>query len=412
MTTPARVAVVGAGAIAQVAHLPVLRRLPGVEVSAICDADVGKAQALARRFEVQEYYDDIEDVLRHSRSDAVVLCTPSGLHAEETVQAAAAGRHVITEKPMATRWEDGRRMVQACDRAGVRLFVVKQNRRNPTLQLLKRAVDGGRFGRIHAVQVNVFWNRPQSYYDSAAWRGTWEFDGGALMNQASHYVDLLEWLIGPVESVRNLLEALRGGLVPIRGRIQRYDVAQVGGVEWLAHHLLLDQLPAESVAGRRPAWVVGVAEEKLFWRDLRRVLFAGTTFRVFGRLARDGAQESWSAFQLAQVLETAIPELEETLARAKAAGFSAVILTVDVPVAGNRERDHANGFTVPPRVNWRTASQALARPGYLWDLMTTPRIGAAPTGERLPNAVSEREPDNQRADRPGHGPAISLFSTT
>lgn len=105
---------------------------------------------------------------------------------------------------MATRWSDGLRLVRACDDAGVRLFVVKQNRRNPTLQLLKRAVTGGRFGRIYMVQVNVFWSRPQSYYDSAPWRGTWEFDGGALMNQASHYVDLLDWLIGPVESVQTM----------------------------------------------------------------------------------------------------------------------------------------------------------------------------------------------------------------
>jgi UDP-N-acetyl-2-amino-2-deoxyglucuronate dehydrogenase len=92
-------------------------------------------------------------------------------------------------------------MVRACDEAGVRLFVVKQNRRNRTLQLLKRAVDLGRFGRIYMVTVNVFWSRPQSYYDSAPWRGTWEFDGGAFMNQASHYVDLLDWVVGPVESV-------------------------------------------------------------------------------------------------------------------------------------------------------------------------------------------------------------------
>jgi UDP-N-acetyl-2-amino-2-deoxyglucuronate dehydrogenase len=103
---------------------------------------------------------------------------------------------------MATHWQDGKRMVAACDAAGVHLFVVKQNRRNPTLQLLKRAVTRGRFGRIYMVNVNVFWSRPQSYYDSAAWRGTWEFDGGAFMNQASHYVDLLDWLIGPVESVQ------------------------------------------------------------------------------------------------------------------------------------------------------------------------------------------------------------------
>jgi len=103
---------------------------------------------------------------------------------------------------MATHWQDGKRMVAACDAAGVHLFVVKQNRRNPTLQLLKRAVSRGRFGRIYMVNVNVFWSRPQSYYDSAPWRGTWEFDGGAFMNQASHYVDLLDWLIGPVESVQ------------------------------------------------------------------------------------------------------------------------------------------------------------------------------------------------------------------
>ncbi len=115
---------------------------------------------------------------------------------------AQAGRHVVTEKPMATRWEDGKRMVEACDKAGVQLFVVKQNRLNPTVRLVKRAIARNRFGRIYTVTCNVFWTRPQEYYDSARWRGTWEFDGGAFMNQASHYVDLLDWLIGPVESVQ------------------------------------------------------------------------------------------------------------------------------------------------------------------------------------------------------------------
>jgi UDP-N-acetyl-2-amino-2-deoxyglucuronate dehydrogenase len=107
----------------------------------------------------------------------------------------------MTEKPMATRWHDGVRMVKACDEAGVRLFVVKQNRRNATLQLLKKAIEHDRFGKIYSVAMNVFWTRPQEYYDSAKWRGTWEFDGGAFMNQASHYIDLLHWMIGPVESV-------------------------------------------------------------------------------------------------------------------------------------------------------------------------------------------------------------------
>jgi UDP-N-acetyl-2-amino-2-deoxyglucuronate dehydrogenase len=122
--------------------------------------------------------------------------------------AAKAGKHVITEKPMATRWADGVRMVKACDEARVRLFVVKQNRRNATLQLLKRAVDEKRFGRIHMVHLNVFWTRPQEYYDQGKWRGTWELDGGAFMNQASHYVDLLEWLIGPIADVQAMTGTL------------------------------------------------------------------------------------------------------------------------------------------------------------------------------------------------------------
>ena len=92
-------------------------------------------------------------------------------------------------------------LVQACDAAGVQLFVVKQNRLNPPIQLLKRAVDKGRFGRIYMANVTVRWQRPQEYYDAEPWRGTWEFDGGAIMNQASHYVDLIQWLVGPVESV-------------------------------------------------------------------------------------------------------------------------------------------------------------------------------------------------------------------
>jgi UDP-N-acetyl-2-amino-2-deoxyglucuronate dehydrogenase len=107
----------------------------------------------------------------------------------------------MSEKPMATRWADGQAMVKACDRAGVRLFVVKQNRFNSTIQLVRRQLEAGRFGRLAMVTANVFWTRPQAYYDNDAWRGTWEFDGGALMNQASHYVDLLDWLIGPVQSV-------------------------------------------------------------------------------------------------------------------------------------------------------------------------------------------------------------------
>jgi UDP-N-acetyl-2-amino-2-deoxyglucuronate dehydrogenase len=110
---------------------------------------------------------------------------------------------------MATRWSDGVRMVTACDKAGVRLFVVIQNRKNSTLQLLKRAVKENRFGKTHMVHLNVFWTRPQEYYDQAALRGTWEFDGGAFMNQASHYVDLLDWLIGPIDKIQAMMSTTR-----------------------------------------------------------------------------------------------------------------------------------------------------------------------------------------------------------
>ncbi len=177
------------------------RHLERAELVAVCDVD---ANARNRAAEVSgaRPFASLTELLGNADADVVVLATPSGLHADQTIQIARSGRHVITEKPMATRWEDGKRMVHACDNAGVRLFVVKQNRRNATLQLLKRALDKKRFGRIFMVTINVFWSRPQAYYDSARWRGTWEFDGGAFMNQASHYIDLLDWLIGPIESVQ------------------------------------------------------------------------------------------------------------------------------------------------------------------------------------------------------------------
>jgi UDP-N-acetyl-2-amino-2-deoxyglucuronate dehydrogenase len=196
-----RFALIGCGRISR-NHLAALREHGDrAELVGVCDVDAG---ALKQAVEATgaRGYTSLHDVLAESNADAVILATPSGLHPEQAIEAAQAGRHVITEKPMATRWRDGQRMVQACDAAGVRLFVVKQNRLNATLQRLKRAVEAKRFGRIYMVTINVFWSRPQSYYDSARWRGTWEFDGGAFMNQASHYVDLLDWLVGPVESVQ------------------------------------------------------------------------------------------------------------------------------------------------------------------------------------------------------------------
>ena len=195
-----RFAVIGCGRIAQNHFESIGKHASRAELVAVCDTDPA---ALARAVEKTgaQGFESLTALLANSQADCIVLTTPSGLHSRQAAEVARAGLDVMTEKPMATRWQDGLAMVRACDEAGVRLFVVKQNRRNPTLQLLKRAVEQGRFGRIYMVNVNVFWTRPQAYYDSAAWRGTWEFDGGAFMNQASHYVDLLDWICGPVESV-------------------------------------------------------------------------------------------------------------------------------------------------------------------------------------------------------------------
>jgi len=179
-----------------------------MELVAVCDTDRTILERTTASYGVPGYV-GFEEMLRESRPDLVALCTPSGVHPEQAILAATQRINVMTEKPMATRWKDGVRMVKACDENKVRLFVVKQNRRNTTLQLLKRAITEKRFGRIHLVHLNVFWSRPQSYYDQAAWRGTWEFDGGAFMNQASHYVDLLDWLIGPVDKVQAMMSTSR-----------------------------------------------------------------------------------------------------------------------------------------------------------------------------------------------------------
>lgn len=196
-----RFALVGCGRIAKNHFGAIQQHADRSELVGVCDINP-QALAEAASSTGATPYSNLTEMLAKCDADALILTTPSGLHPEQAIQIAEAGKHVITEKPMATRWEDGKRMVAACDAAGVRLFVVKQNRRNATLQLLKNAVEKKRFGRIYMVNLNVFWTRPQEYYDSAAWRGTWEYDGGAFMNQASHYVDLVDWLIGPVESLQ------------------------------------------------------------------------------------------------------------------------------------------------------------------------------------------------------------------
>lgn len=204
-----RIAIVGCGRISK-NHFGAIDTLASqCELAAVCETSPAILEEHVKKYCVPGYR-EMGEMLKSEQLDMVALCTPSGIHPDQAVLAASHKVHVMTEKPMATRWADGVRMVKACDDAGVHLFVVKQNRLNATLQLLKRAVTEKRFGKIHMVHLNVFWTRPQSYYDQGnGWRGTWEFDGGAFMNQASHYVDLLDWLIGPVEKVQAMVSTTR-----------------------------------------------------------------------------------------------------------------------------------------------------------------------------------------------------------
>ncbi len=204
-----RIAVIGCGRISENHFSSILNYPDDLVLTSVCDTDSQALKSATAEYGVTGYA-DLSEMLSCENLDLLVLCTPSGLHPQQAILAAKCGVHVISEKPMATSYQDGLKMVQACDGAGVRLFVVKQNRRNATLQLLKRAIDDKRFGAIKMVHLNVFWTRPQEYYDhGGGWRGTWEFDGGAFMNQASHYVDLVDWLIGPVERVQAMMSTTR-----------------------------------------------------------------------------------------------------------------------------------------------------------------------------------------------------------
>jgi UDP-N-acetyl-2-amino-2-deoxyglucuronate dehydrogenase len=195
-----RVGLVGCGRISA-SHINAIQNLSGqAELSAVCDIDPTRLHEAAEKTGATPY-SSIEQLLAESAIDVISLCTPSGIHPEQGILAARAGKHVITEKPMAVRWPDGVNLVKACNEAGVKLFVVKQNRLNPTIQFIKTALDQGRLGRLHTVTSNVFWTRPQDYYDQAKWRGTWAMDGGAFMNQASHYVDMMTYLGGPIARV-------------------------------------------------------------------------------------------------------------------------------------------------------------------------------------------------------------------
>lgn len=201
MKTDLQVALVGCGRIAK-RHAELLGHgaIAQAVLAAVCDTDPDRAQVYSDRFRVP-FYTDMDAMMQREAIDAVAILTPSGLHAEHVLRLAPYGKHLIVEKPMALTLEDADAMIAACDRHGCKLFVVKQNRFNVPVVKLRQALEAKRFGKLVMGTVRVRWCRRQDYYDQDAWRGTWSMDGGVLTNQASHHIDLLQWMMGDVESV-------------------------------------------------------------------------------------------------------------------------------------------------------------------------------------------------------------------
>jgi UDP-N-acetyl-2-amino-2-deoxyglucuronate dehydrogenase len=196
-----RFALIGCGRIAK-RHAELLagRQIAGAELAAVCDVVPSKAEQFGTRFSVP-WFEDMHRLMKSIRPDVVVVLTESGRHAEHVIALAQYRCDVMVEKPMALTLDDADAMIRACDAVGVRLFVVKQNRFNVPVVKLREALEQGRFGRLVLGTVRVRWCRTQAYYDQDAWRGTWALDGGVISNQASHHVDLLEWMMGDVDSV-------------------------------------------------------------------------------------------------------------------------------------------------------------------------------------------------------------------
>ncbi len=194
-------ALVGCGRIAK-RHAELLgnNQINDSKLVAVCDNIEEKAKEFSKLFNVP-YYTDMDQMMQKEDIDIVSVLTPSGNHAEHVINLSKYGKHVIVEKPMALTLTDADDMIKACDRNNIRLFVVKQNRFNVPVIKLKEAMDKERFGKLVLGTIRVRWCRDQKYYDQDSWRGTWALDGGVLTNQASHHIDLLEWLMGEVESV-------------------------------------------------------------------------------------------------------------------------------------------------------------------------------------------------------------------
>jgi UDP-N-acetyl-2-amino-2-deoxyglucuronate dehydrogenase len=194
--------IIGCGRIAQ-RHAVHIKSM-GV-LAAVCDVVKEKADQLAKEYDAISFYSIDELLKAEAGIDVVSVCTPNGLHAEHSIKALQAGFHVLCEKPMALRVTDCEMMISSAEKTGRRLFIIKQNRYNPPVVAVKKALDEGRLGKIYSIQLNCFWNRGMDYYKNS-WKGTKDMDGGTLFTQFSHFIDLLYWMLGDIIDVQSMMQ--------------------------------------------------------------------------------------------------------------------------------------------------------------------------------------------------------------
>jgi len=250
-------ALIGCGRISS-KHIEVMSNLPDLQLEGVCDIRPDRLEKTAAASGARPFGDYME-MVRTVKPDLVSVLTESGSHARIACDVVPYTRYIVVEKPMALTLDDADRMIGTCDHTGVSLFVVKQNRYNRPVVKLRQALDAGRFGKLSLGTVRVRWCRSQGYYDQDAWRGTWKDDGGVFANQASHHVDLLQWMMGPVESVQSYtatrlvdIEVEDVGLA-----ILRFTSGALGVVEATTTARPKDLEGSLSILGERGAVVIG-----------------------------------------------------------------------------------------------------------------------------------------------------------
>lgn len=197
---PVRFGIIGCGIIADI-HAKGIMNTEEAELAAVFDTKRESAVKLTETYG-GDVCDTLEELLAREDVEVVCICTPSGMHAEQTALVARAGKHVLVEKPMAIRLDDVERMIEVCAENRVLLATVFPRRMSPQARYARQVIQEGRLGKLSLCSAYVMLYRDQAYYDSAGWRGTWAMDGGgAMMNQGIHTVDMLQWLVGPVASL-------------------------------------------------------------------------------------------------------------------------------------------------------------------------------------------------------------------